>query len=138
MITEVEVYDGLRDRASHASRGRTPRTAPMFGAPGHWFVYFTYGFHWMLNAVTREEDYPAAVLFRGAESVSGPGRLTKTFSVDKTFNALPIAKRSGLWIEDRGVRISARHIRKGPRIGVAYAGPYWAKRRLRFWIERAT
>ena len=65
MITEVEAYDGPKDKASHASRGRTLRNEPMFGEAGRWYVYFTYGMHWMLNIVTGPKDYPAAVLIRG-------------------------------------------------------------------------
>ena len=68
IITEVEVYDGFRDKASHASRGKTKRNELMFGDAGHWYVYFTYGMHWMLNIVTRKKDYPAAVLIRGIQS----------------------------------------------------------------------
>lgn len=135
MITDVEIYDGLRDRASHAHRGRTPRNAVMFGLPGHWYVYFTYGMHWMLNIVTREEGHPGAVLFRGVEGIAGPGRLTKILGVDGRYNTKSAVPRSGLWIEDRGIRIPKSAIQKGPRIGIASAGPYWAKRRLRFWIR---
>ncbi|OGF82130.1 hypothetical protein A2924_00380 [Candidatus Giovannonibacteria bacterium RIFCSPLOWO2_01_FULL_44_16] len=65
MITEVEAYVGPEDKASHASRGRTPRNGPMFGRAGQWYVYFTYGIHWMLNVVTGPKDFPAAVLIRG-------------------------------------------------------------------------
>ena len=64
MITEVEVYDGLRDRGSHAAHGKTQRNSPMFGRAGYWYVYFTYGMHWLLNVVTRERNYPAAILLR--------------------------------------------------------------------------
>ncbi|OGF62610.1 hypothetical protein A2926_00995 [Candidatus Giovannonibacteria bacterium RIFCSPLOWO2_01_FULL_44_40] len=66
MITETEAYVGPRDKASHAHRGRTKRNAPMFGEAGRWYVYFTYGTHWMLNIVTGPKDYPAAVLIRAA------------------------------------------------------------------------
>lgn len=132
-ITEVEAYEGFADRASHASRGETARNAPMFGLPGRWYVYFTYGMHWMLNIVTGPKGHPAAVLIRGLEGVPGPGRLTKKLGIDKRFNAVPASRRSGLWIEDRGDGDNSK-IKKGPRIGVNYAGPYWSRRKWRFWI----
>lgn len=134
MITDVEVYDGFRDKASHASRGKTVRNTPMFGGPGYWYVYFTYGIHWMLNIVTREKDYPAAVLIRGVEGISGPARVTKYFSINKELNNQKATKKIGLWIEDRGVVISKNKIKKTGRIGVSYAGSYWSKRHLRFLI----
>jgi len=64
MITEVEAYDGFKDKASHAHRGKTERNKIMFGSAGHWYVYFTYGIHWMLNIVTGPKEYPAAILIR--------------------------------------------------------------------------
>src|SRR3989344_2308826 len=64
IITETEAYEGFHDKASHAHRGQTKRNAPMFGDAGYWYVYFTYGMHWLLNIVTRERGYPSAVLIR--------------------------------------------------------------------------
>ncbi|MEK7074154.1 MAG: DNA-3-methyladenine glycosylase, partial [Patescibacteria group bacterium] len=81
MITEVEAYVGPEDRASHASRGRTPRTEVMFEHAGHWYVYFIYGMHYCVNIVTEQKNYPAAILIRGVEGVSGPGRVAKYFSI---------------------------------------------------------
>lgn len=134
MITEVEAYDGFLDKASHASRGKTARNAPMFGPPGYWYVYLTYGMHWMLNIVTREKNYPAAILIRGIGGINGPARLTQFLKIDKNLNDLPANKKTGLWIEDRGVRIAPTKVKKTPRIGVDYAGKYWAKKLRRFVI----
>lgn len=150
MITEVEAYDGFGDRASHASRGKTARNAPMFGKPGHWYVYFTYGMHWLINIVTREAGYPAAVLIRAGktlngDTVGGPARVAKFLKVDGRFSGLPASGKTGLWIEDRrssrglspegGIRIQKKKVRRSPRIGVDYAGKYWAAKRWRLSID---
>ncbi len=151
MITEVEAYDGPRDKASHASRGMTPRTKIMFGPAGRWFVYFTYGMHWMLNVVTGKERYPAAVLIRGIEGVNGPGRVTKFLHVDKKLNGKLANRKNDLWIEERrtnpvrnspsqgrsGARragVISNGIKKSPRIGVQYAGAHWARKNYRFFL----
>ena len=133
MITEVEAYVGPEDRASHASRGETARNRAMFGPAGVWYVYFTYGMHWMLNIVTERRGYPAALLIRAAGDVYGPGRLTKFFGVDKALNKKPANKRAGLWVEDRGIKISQSQIARGKRIGVDYAGK-WKNKPWRFYI----
>lgn len=133
MITETEAYDGFQDKASHASRGQTPRNTPMFGKPGTIYVYFTYGIHWMINIVCGKESYPAAVLIRGAGDIVGPARLTKALSIDKSLNGLPLGKKTGLWIENRGVSVPKKRIQRTPRIGVEYAGA-WAKKPWRFVI----
>ncbi|MCL4404997.1 MAG: DNA-3-methyladenine glycosylase [Patescibacteria group bacterium] len=135
MITEVEAYDGPRDKASHASHGRTPRVEVMFGEAGKLFVYFTYGMHWMLNVVTGPKDYPAAVLVRGVEGINGPGRVTKKLLVDKKLNGKKAAPSSGLWFEDRGIAIRRSAISRTSRIGVSYAGSYWASRKYRFVLS---
>ncbi len=132
MITETEAYDGFQDKASHASRGRTKRNAPMFGPAGRWYVYFIYGTHWMLNIVCGKNGYPSAVLIRGAGDISGPARLTKFLKIGKKFNNAKAAIKTGLWLEDGGVKIKPAEIKKLPRIGVAYAGPVWSKKPYRF------
>lgn len=134
-ISEVEAYDGPDDLACHAAKGRTPRTEVMFGPAGHIYVYFVYGVHWMLNIVVGPENYPAAILIRGAGNISGPARLTKFLSIDKQLNTLPLSKKSNLWIEDRGIIISPSSIKRTPRIGVDFAGPVWAQKPYRFIIS---
>ena len=76
-IHETEAYIGAHDGACHGRFGVTPRTAVLFGPPGHWYVHFTYGMHWMLNVVTDRDGAASGVLIRGAGIYRGPGRLTK-------------------------------------------------------------
>ena len=102
----------------------------MFGPAGYWYIYFTYGMHWMLNIVTGPKDYPAAVLIRGTDLASGPGRLTKKFKINKKLNRKPAEKSSGLWIE-KGSNKKLK-IKCTPRIGISFAGPIWAKKKYRF------
>ncbi len=131
-LVEVEVYDGFDDKASHAHRGLTPRNAVMFGPAGYWYVYLCYGMHWMLNIVTGPREYPAAILIRGAVDYSGPGRLTKALQINKTFNGKQVTRANGLWLEDRGVAVSAKEVMRLPRVGIGYAGPVWTKKLYRF------
>lgn len=132
-IVETEAYDGDGDMACHAARGKTARNAPMFEKAGTIYVYFTYGMHWMLNIVCRESGFPAAVLIRGVEGISGPARLTKALGIDKQLNGKTLGKNTGLWIEDL-CEPSPKRISCTPRIGVDYAGK-WAKKKWRFVLE---
>ncbi|MBI3634090.1 MAG: DNA-3-methyladenine glycosylase [Candidatus Yonathbacteria bacterium] len=134
MITEVEAYDGFEDKASHAHKGETARNKPMFGKAGVWYVYLVYGMHEMLNIVTGRKGYPAAVLIRGVEGIAGPGRLTKFLKITRAQNNTLAGRKSGLWIEDRGVVINNKRIKKTSRIGVLYAG-VWAKKKYRFLLK---
>ncbi|MDQ8188200.1 DNA-3-methyladenine glycosylase [Pelagicoccus sp. SDUM812002] len=133
-ITETEAYDGPEDLACHASKGRTARTEVMFGPAGRWYVYLIYGMHEMLNLVTGPEDYPAAILIRGLEGMSGPGRLSKRLGIDRRFNALPATPQTGLYLED-GAKIPDGQVSATPRIGVDYAGPDWSQRPYRFVVK---
>lgn len=136
MITEVEAYHGESDRACHAHRGRTPRTAVMYEPGGVWYVYLCYGVHEMLNLVVGPRDWPAAVLIRGVEGVKGPGRLTKALGIGRALNAVAATEiESGLWLEDHGVRVPQSLVRATPRIGVDYAGPVWAGKLWRFTFD---
>jgi DNA-3-methyladenine glycosylase len=135
-IAEVEAYVGPHDLACHSSRGRTPRCEPMFAEAGTIYIYFTYGMHWMLNIVTEGKDFPAAVLIRGTEHVSGPARLTRYLKIDKSLNGKKLGRASGLWIEKANKTPEARKLRifRTPRIGVAYARE-WAKKPYRFVLK---
>jgi DNA-3-methyladenine glycosylase len=137
LITETEAYVGERDRACHARVGRTARTEVMYRAGGVWYVYLCYGLHEMLNLVVGPADWPAAVLIRGVEGASGPGRVTKALMIDRRLNGWSATDAAGgLWIEDRGVRVPRAHVKATPRIGIDYAGPVWAAKPWRFVWER--
>jgi DNA-3-methyladenine glycosylase len=140
-IVEVEAYVGPGDTACHASRGRTARNDVMFGEPGHAYVYFTYGMHWMLNVVTEREGFPAAVLIRALEPIEGietmrglrgsapdrdlargPARLCQALGIDRAWNGADLVRGGGLFIERRAA-VSDDDVLSGPRIGIDYADP---------------
>src|SRR5699024_7475207 len=84
------------------------------------------------------EDYPAAILIRGAGDFSGPARLTKGIGIDGTYNRKDATGGCDLWLEDRGIELSDADVTRTPRIGVDYAGVEWAGKPYRFlWTERA-
>jgi DNA-3-methyladenine glycosylase len=136
-IVEVEAYVGPEDRASHASRGRTPRTNVMFGPAGMAYVYLIYGMHHCFNVVTEREGFPAAILVRAIETesplilIDGPGRVCRYLAIDRTLNLMDLTRGEALWLEDRGTVVTGMDIMTAPRIGVDYAGE-WAAMPWRF------
>jgi DNA-3-methyladenine glycosylase len=139
-IVEVEAYLGLRDQASHARRGPTPRAAIMFGPPGHLYVYLVYGMHHCLNLVTERDGVAGAVLVRAAEpldatdvrALRGPGKLCRGLAIDLRHKGLDLTTAaSALFVADAVV--PRPRVARSPRIGVDYAGA-WAARPLRFFV----
>ena len=137
IITEVEAYHTEKDLACHAAKGRTKRTEVMYQPGGRWYVYLCYGVHEMLNLVTGPADHPAAILIRGVDGIVGPGRLTKRLRIGRGLNGSSAAPESGLHLEDHGIVVAARRIKKGPRVGVDYAGEIWAAKPWRFQYEHS-
>jgi DNA-3-methyladenine glycosylase len=158
-ITEVEAYQGQQDRACHAARGRTARTAVLYARAGTLYVYRCYGMHWMLNLVCDRDGEPAAVLVRSVEIISGgpvararralsdavplrdgrtiangPGKVCQALALD--------GGQHGVHMHDRACALTL-HPPQGPvgalarsaRIGVDYAGPRWSRRRWRWWLR---
>lgn len=154
VITETEAYVGEDDLGCHAKAGRTKRTEPMYGPPGRAYVYFTYGMHWMLNAVTEAEGFPAAVLIRAVETVdglrvvesrrakakkadwtNGPAKLTAAFGIDSQQNKTDLTQTdSGLWIEP-GIVISDLSVTSGPRVGLYSVPEPWKSVNWRFMAK---
>lgn len=142
-IVETEAYVGPKDKASHASHGRTPRTELMFDEAGRAYIYLIYGMYYCFNVVTENKDYPAAILIRALEPISGfksnnpklmngPGKLCREMKIDKKLNGIKL-NGDKLYIA-QGERINNQQIKTAKRIGVDYAGKY--KHKLwRFYIK---
>ncbi len=144
MIAEVEAYKGPADRASHAWGGRrTPRTEVLYTEAGRAYIYLAYGIHWLLNLTTGERGRPECVLIRAAVAeqegrkiiLKGPGLLTRHLKIDGKLRGVDVTGSRELWVEDRGILIRARDVRKGPRVGIDYAGAWWSSRPWRYWID---
>jgi len=147
-IVEVEAYMGPHDPACHAAAGLTQRTRPLFGPPGMSYVYFIYGNHWCVNAVTREAGYGAAVLIRALEPLkgiplmqrrrplarrvtdlaNGPGKLCSALGIDAGHNARSL--QQGTLRILTGERVGDDDVRVSPRVGITKA----AGEMLRFYI----
>lgn len=149
-IVETEAYTGEDDLACHAAAGRTARTEVLYGPPGRAYVYFIYGMHWCVNAVTRREGLPSAVLIRAVEPLegievmrrrrrrpdreltNGPGKLCQAFGITgprhhgASLVSSPLLILPGEHVPDSDVALT-------PRIGIARA----AEMPLR-WIVRSS
>jgi DNA-3-methyladenine glycosylase len=142
IIVEAEAYIGESDKACHAAPGPTARNAPLYGPPGMAYVYLNYGIHYLMNAVTEAEGWPAAVLVRALEPKDGielmrrrraaggtkrprdfavddlcrgPGNLTRALGIDLRQNLKDLTS-SSLRIEDHG--LPARSVAWSRRIGI--------------------
>ena len=147
VIIEAEAYVGEADLACHAKSGKTRRNAVMYGPPGFAYIYFTYGMHWMLNAVTEREGFPSAVLIRAIQPVEGleimstrrhgrdtfgPGKLTQAMGITKNENGRDLTRAAeGLWIE-AGVHIPDSRVTKSPRVGLYSVPEPWKSIPWRF------
>ncbi len=140
IIVESEAYRSIDDPASHSYRGKTERNSVMFGEVGHAYVYFTYGNHYCLNIVAKEDNVPAgAVLIRAIEPIegikqmqkfrkiddlynltTGPGKLTQALSITKKQNGTDVTKKGETYILN-GKDIDRSSVIATSRIGVSIA-----------------
>jgi len=128
-ITEVEIYGGEEDAASHARFGKTDRNSVMYESGGLAYIYLIYGMHWMLNIVTGHKNQPQAILIRGLEGISGPGRVTRRLGIDNSLNREPLFESNRLWLEKEAGFTSYYAV---PRMGIDYAAEPWLSKPWRF------
>lgn len=141
-IIETEAYIGPKDRASHAYGGKiTPRNQAEYLVGGHIYIYLIYGMYWQLNITTSEAGKPECVLIRALEVpgedkniASGPGKLCRYLKLDKSFYGEDLTTSRRIWVEDRGEKVKPSRIKRTPRIGIDYAGPYWSQKKWRFLL----
>jgi DNA-3-methyladenine glycosylase len=138
-VTEAEAYRWPDDTANHCRAGKTQRNAPMWGPPGHAYVYLCYGIHNLLNLVTGPEGTGQAVLIRAAEPVeglstiqarrggrsgpvllTGPGKVGAALGLDRSFSHHPLFCPGGLELAQGS---APKALSSGPRVGIGFAAP---------------
>jgi DNA-3-methyladenine glycosylase len=154
-IVEVEAYNGIIDKASHAAGGRrTDRNEIMYGDGGFAYVYLCYGIHHLFNVVTNKKETPHAILIRALEPMKGIDMMLERTGKEKLDNTLTkgpgnVSKALGisfkqhsghsllskdLFIADDDSVWTKKNVAASPRIGVDYAGED-ASLLYRFYIK---
>jgi DNA-3-methyladenine glycosylase len=126
----------------------------MWGSPGHAYVYFTYGMHWMLNFVTEREGFPAAVLIRGSWPVegvnkmlqrrkvaqmkdltNGPAKLCQAFGINGDWNGMDLCNPGSKIFVEQGITIAEKHVTTGPRVGLTSVPEPWKSIPWRYQVD---
>ena len=127
MIVETEAYS-QEEEACHGHSKITRSNRSLFGKPGTFYIYKSYGIHHCLNIVTDKDNFASGVLIRSVfiskkneRLASGPGLVTKIFSVDISFNSLEVLNNKILWISPRKFTIEEKDLIQTTRIGISKA-----------------
>jgi DNA-3-methyladenine glycosylase len=138
LICETEAYCGEQDLGCHAKAGRTPRTAVMYGPPGHAYVYFTYGMHWLFNTVTRPAGEPEAVLIRAIVPAEGISLIAgrRGSQPRRHWTDGPAKLNAEIFIED-GPSVPDSWVATGPRVGLFTVPEPWKSKPWRFLVVDA-
>ena len=127
IIVETEAYS-QEEEACHGYLKITPSNESLFGKPGTFYVYKSYGIHHCLNVVTDKENFASGVLIRAVlipkkneRLASGPGLVTKAFDIDISFNSLEVLNNNSLWIAPKGSVLKRKDLIQTTRIGISKA-----------------
>ena len=154
LIVETEAYVGTDDLGCHARVGRTPRNDSMWGPPGHAYIYFTYGMHWMLNFVTERAGYPAAILIRslvpleGLETIrqrragrpenaltNGPAKLCQALAIDCSMDGSDLCQSNSPLFVEAMYHVEDAWVITGPRVGLETVPEPWRSIPWRFRVH---
>ena len=127
IIVETEAYS-QEEEACHGHNKQTPSNETLFGEPGRFYIYKSYGIHHCLNVVTYKRNFASGVLIRSVylanedeRVASGPGLVTKTFEIDIKFDSLNISNNNILWISKGKFLPSKKDLVQTTRIGISKA-----------------
>jgi DNA-3-methyladenine glycosylase len=154
IILETEAYRGEEDQGCHCRAGLTKRTQVMYGPPGHAYVYFTYGMHWMLNFVVERQGFPAAILIRAIQPVEGveimarrrgsqpqarwtdgPAKICQALNVDKGLNGTDLCNLQAELFVEWDQPIPEESVTIGPRVGLNSVPEPWKSIPWRFLAQ---
>jgi len=154
VIIETEAYSGEDDLGCHCRSGRTERNQAMYGQPGHAYIYFTYGMHWMLNVVVEAEGYPAAILIRAinpTEGLSviaerrqgqpekqwtnGPAKVCQALNIDHRFYGVDLCNQESELFIEQGIKFSDSQIEISARVGLNSVPEPWKSKPWRLRIK---
>ena len=127
IIVETEAYS-QEEEACHGYSKKSESNKSLFGKPGTFYIYKSYGIHHCLNIVTDKENFASGVLIRAVfipneheRSASGPGLVTKTLGIDISFNSLEVLNNNSLWISQRESIVKQKDLIQTTRIGISKA-----------------
>lgn len=151
LIIETEAYCGEEDLGCHAKAGFTPRTQALYGPPGHAYVYFTYGMHWLFNFVTRPKGQPEAVLLRAIHPTQGldiiakrrghqpskrwtdgPAKVTQALAIDGRHNRFDLTTPEAIIFVEPREPLPNEWVTTGPRVGLFTVPEPWKSKPWRF------
>ena len=146
IITETEAYIGPYDKASHSYQNRlTSRNLVEYFLGGFCYIYLVYGLHWQFNITTFLANKPECILIRALKPLrplkvfslnpNGPGKVCSFLKLNGNFYGEDLVFSNRLWMEDLKIKIPPSQIKRKSRVGIDYAGPYYAQIKWRFLVE---
>ncbi len=127
VIVETEAYS-QEEPACHGYRRRSPQNETLFGEPGRFYVYVSYGIHHCVNVVTDRPEWANGVLLRAvalpdesARVAAGPGLLSRRFEISRCHDNTSACGENELWLAPRPAVLNSLEFVTTTRIGISQA-----------------